>query len=78
MVDFEPSLRPIEPAPLTPLRERQRRGQGRPFDLERELDGRNGAREATDEQPATTSPDLDAPVAPREADEAGGRLDVTA
>jgi hypothetical protein len=78
MADFEPSLRAIEPAPLTPLRERQRRGQERPFDLERELDGRSGAREAADEQPAATPPDLDAPVAPRDADEAGGRLDVTA
>jgi len=78
MADFEPSLRPIEPAPLTPLRERQRRGQERPFDLERELDGRDGQRDAADEAPAAKPPTLDAPVAPREADEAGGRLDVTA
>ena len=78
MADFEPSLRPIEPAPLTPLRERQRRGQERPFDLERELDGRNGEPETADEASSATPPNLDAPVAPREADEAGGRLDVTA
>jgi hypothetical protein len=78
MADFEPSLRPIEPAPLTPLRERQRRGQERPFDLERELDGRNDGRDGAAEAAATTPPPLDAPVAPRDADEAGGCLDVTA
>lgn len=75
MVDFEPSLRGIEPAPLTPLRERQRRGQERAFDLERELDGERRRR---DDEPAPPPPAADAPVAPRAEDEAGGQLDVTA
>lgn len=78
MADFESSLRPIEPAPLAPLRERQRRGQERPFDLERQLGGRRAepGDESTAAQPESEA--RDAPVAPRAEDEAGGRLDVTA
>jgi hypothetical protein len=77
MPDFDPGLRPIEPAPLaplSPLRARQRRGDGRAFDLERELEG-----EAQPEpDPDSPHSAADAPVAPRADDEAGGRLDVTA
>lgn len=75
MVDFEPSLRPIEPAPLSPLRERRRRGQGRAFDIERELEDEQ---RKPDDPLASPASAHDSPVAPRAADEAGGHLDVTA
>ena len=61
--------------PLAPLRERRRRGQGRAFDLERELD--DAPREPVAPE-AAGAPAQDTPVAPRADDEAGGRLDVTA
>lgn len=73
MVDFDPSLRPIGPAPLAPQRERRRGGQGRAFDLERELG------DAPREPEAPKAPDGPSDqVAPRADDEAGGRIDVTA
>lgn len=73
MADFEPRLRPIEPAPLTPPRERRRRGHERPFELERELAGER--REPKDE-PAPCAPET--PRTPRSEDGVGGRLDVSA
>jgi len=76
MADLE-RLRPIEPAPLSPLRERPRRKHEHDFDLQRELE-----REQREEAPEPTSEDtaeaLDAPVAPRGDDEAGARVDLTA
>ena len=53
MADFNPALRPIEPSPLTPLRERQRRGNERAFDLERELG--EHAENPQPEQPVLTT-----------------------
>ena len=75
MADFNPALRPIEPSPLTPLRERQRRGNERAFDLERELG--EHPEDPQSEQPVADEHE-DAPLAPRADDEAGGHLDVTA
>jgi hypothetical protein len=79
MVDIDPTIRPLEAAPLTPARERQGRGKGRPFDLERELGRRPEAPAAEAAQPQPQSSEhADLPLAPRGAEEAGGRLDLTA
>lgn len=79
MADFDPALRPIETQPLRPLHERQRRGNERAFDLERELSERSRSRPEEPAEPSEPVPEHeDAPVAPRAEDEAGGRLDVTA
>jgi hypothetical protein len=77
MADLE-RLRPIETSPLAPLRERQRRKHEREVDLARELsDERRGAEDESESDDASAEV-LDAPVAPRAEDEAGGRVDLTA
>lgn len=70
-------LRPIEPAPLAPLRERPRRRNEHDFDLQREL-SREHDEEPDEPQSEDVAEALEAPVAPRGEDEAGGRVDLTA
>ena len=73
---MDPSIRPVEPGPSAPAPLRRRQGEGKPFDLERELERRD--EEPPDEEEAARRERESTPVAPPDDDEAGGRIDLTA
>jgi hypothetical protein len=73
---MDPSIRPVEPGPSAPAPLRRRQGEGKPFDLERELERRDEEPPA-DEEGARREREP-TPVAPPDDDEAGGRIDLTA
>jgi hypothetical protein len=74
---MDPSIRPVEPGPSAPAPLRRRPGEGKPFDLERELT-RPDEEEPPDEEQAARREREPTPVAPPDSDEAGGRIDLTA
>lgn len=73
---MDPSIRPVEPGPSAPAPLRRRQGDGRAFDLEREL-GHAPDEDADKDAPPRREREP-TPVAPPEEDEAGSHIDLTA
>jgi len=73
---MDPSIRPVEPGPSAPAPLRRRQGDGRPFDLEREV--ANPSADSEEDEPPPRREREPTPVAPPEEDEAGSHIDLTA